>query len=243
MASTNFKQWNPPANNMESDTNYNADTLRANGIPSGVGGSGVLAPSITHNKLFYQVTTFVTALANFLVGLGLSPNDGSASPSTALANLTAIFQSAFAQPTNTSTYKYSATGGSTSTTGAILYTFNIPTSILKVGSVVHFVCSVGAVSASAEFYLGGTIIDGVSGLGASSFYAFDLVLSNISGSTYTFFYVSRAGTSSNSINLLAQSPGNTSKSGTSSGGNLVLTVSQFSSGSLTGLFAYATVNS
>lgn len=73
--SSDFLQWNPAANNQENDAAYSADTLRANGIPSGVGGSGVLAPSLTHNKLYYQLSTMVAALAQFGANQGQTMSD------------------------------------------------------------------------------------------------------------------------------------------------------------------------
>lgn len=85
MPSTNFIQWNPGAANQETDATYSADTQRS-------GGAAVNSPfsSALANKLFYQLSTFVTAFANVLVAKGFSPNDGSASPGSALANLQAI---------------------------------------------------------------------------------------------------------------------------------------------------------
>jgi hypothetical protein len=85
LASTNFKQWNPPANNMESDSAYAADSQRT-------GGAAVNSPfaSALANKLFYQFSTFLTGFANAFVGKGLSLNDGSADPSTAVATIQSI---------------------------------------------------------------------------------------------------------------------------------------------------------
>lgn len=74
--STNFLQWNPGAANQENDAVYAADGQRT-------GGATLNAPfpSALANKLFYQVTTMVAALANALVVKGYSPQD---------ANLTAL---------------------------------------------------------------------------------------------------------------------------------------------------------
>jgi hypothetical protein len=85
MPSTNFIQVNPNANNQETDSAYSSDSQRSGGMVSGV------FASILANKIFYQSSTFITAFANFLVAKGYSPNDGSASPSTALANLQTVF--------------------------------------------------------------------------------------------------------------------------------------------------------
>lgn len=74
MASTNFLQWNPTLANQETDTAYAADASRT-------GGAGVDAifPSSTANKLFYQMSTFITALANALVTKGYTTSDASLS--------------------------------------------------------------------------------------------------------------------------------------------------------------------
>jgi hypothetical protein len=68
--STNIQQWNPTAANQESDTAYTADTLRSGGAvdPS-------VFPSITANKLFYQLSTFIVALANALAAKGYVVSD------------------------------------------------------------------------------------------------------------------------------------------------------------------------
>lgn len=85
MATTNFKQWNPTGANIESDATYTADSQRSGGA-----GSGSIFASALANKLFFQLTVFVTALATALVNKGYSPNDGSASFGSALANLVAV---------------------------------------------------------------------------------------------------------------------------------------------------------
>jgi hypothetical protein len=66
---TNFEQWNPTSANQENDAAYLADTQRTGGAVSGE------FPSPTANKLFYQVTTFITALANMLAAKGYSTSD------------------------------------------------------------------------------------------------------------------------------------------------------------------------
>jgi hypothetical protein len=82
--STNFLQVNPACNNQESDAAYASDTQRSGGMVSGV------FASLLANKIFYQSSTFYTALAEALVAKGYSPNDGSAAPGTALVNLTTV---------------------------------------------------------------------------------------------------------------------------------------------------------
>ena len=86
VGTTNFLQIDPNATNAESDTTYAADTTRSGGL---VTNQIVASPFL--NKVLYQLSTYITAQANALVAKGYSPNDGSATPSTALANLAAVF--------------------------------------------------------------------------------------------------------------------------------------------------------
>lgn len=72
--STNFLQWNPTQANQENDSAYLADPQRTGGSPTGVD-----FPSATANKLFYQVSTFIAALANSLSNKGYNPTDASVS--------------------------------------------------------------------------------------------------------------------------------------------------------------------
>ena len=74
---TNALQWNPTQANQESDTAYAADSERTGGAVSGQ------FPSATANKLFYQLSTYITALATMLANKGYSNNDSN------LANLVA----------------------------------------------------------------------------------------------------------------------------------------------------------
>lgn len=62
--STNFKVFNQNLTNMMDDANYNTSNYRLNGAVSG------LAPSNIHNKLYYQVSTMVAALAQSLANKG-----------------------------------------------------------------------------------------------------------------------------------------------------------------------------
>ena len=78
---TNFLQWNPSKNNQLSDGDYNSSTVRSNGIQSGV---RTAAASNLHNKLYYQVSTMVKALADMLIAKGYNPQD------TTLATLTTV---------------------------------------------------------------------------------------------------------------------------------------------------------
>ena len=83
---TNFIQFNPNALNQENDSAYAADSLRAGGAPA-----NAIYPSPLANKSFFQWSTFIAAFAQMMAVKGYSPNDGSASPGSALANLEAVF--------------------------------------------------------------------------------------------------------------------------------------------------------
>jgi hypothetical protein len=80
---TNFLQWNPGAANQENDAAYLADTLRSTGAPI----DGIF-PSATANKVLYQLSTMVLALANFIVSRGFAASDAN------LATLTAQLEAA-----------------------------------------------------------------------------------------------------------------------------------------------------
>lgn len=88
--STNFLQWNAPQANQETDAEYLADTQRANGAPV-----GAVFPSPLANKLFYQMSTMCTAIADALVSFGESPSDAN------LATLTALMEKYLSIPTIT----------------------------------------------------------------------------------------------------------------------------------------------
>jgi hypothetical protein len=83
MASNNFLQWNPAATNQETDAAYLADSQRA---------SGASDPSIFDaalaNKLFYQLSTGMTALTQMMAYKGFPMSDVSLSALAAqLANI------------------------------------------------------------------------------------------------------------------------------------------------------------
>ena len=90
--SHNFQQWNPSAVNQETDSQYTADVSRS-------GGAAVNSTFLSKlaNKLFFQASTFYTAFAQMMVNKGYSPNDGSAAPATAVANLAALFANIMTQ--------------------------------------------------------------------------------------------------------------------------------------------------
>jgi hypothetical protein len=66
---TNFLQWNPTEANQESDSEYSADTFRADGAVGGI------FPAETGNKLFYQVAAFCAAYATMMANKGYTVND------------------------------------------------------------------------------------------------------------------------------------------------------------------------
>lgn len=70
--SSNFIQWDPGGANMDSDTDYNADAQRISGAIN-----GQIFNDKTANKLFYQVTTFVTAFSGALASKGYDVSDAS----------------------------------------------------------------------------------------------------------------------------------------------------------------------
>lgn len=83
MPTTNALQWNPTAVNQENDATYLTDTQRLGGAanPS-------LFDARLANKLFYQLTTYVTALGQMLANKGYTTSDASLSVLTnVLANI------------------------------------------------------------------------------------------------------------------------------------------------------------
>lgn len=72
MGSTNFKQWNPDYNNMETDTQFLGDQQRLGGAVAGV------FPSSLANKFYGQLSAMVTALAQMLANKDFVVEDGSA---------------------------------------------------------------------------------------------------------------------------------------------------------------------
>jgi len=83
--STNFLVLNPTCANQESDATYASDSTRTGGYAT-----DQIVPSPLLNKFSYQASIFITALAQALVAKGYSPNDGSASPISALTALTTV---------------------------------------------------------------------------------------------------------------------------------------------------------
>lgn len=81
--SSNFQLWNPTQANQDSDLQYNTDAQRVGGAPN-----GVPFPSMTGNKLFYQLSTAVWALMTMMANKGFNVSD--ANPSTLASVLAAI---------------------------------------------------------------------------------------------------------------------------------------------------------
>lgn len=85
--STNFLQFNPAANNQETDGQYNGDALRVEGIPFST--SGTIWPSPSANKVLFQLSTMVAALGQFIANQGQNALDSN------LANLITAITNAF----------------------------------------------------------------------------------------------------------------------------------------------------
>jgi len=72
MATSNFLQWNPTAANQESDSTYLADSQRVGGATDPSIFDAALA-----NKLFYQLSTGMTALMQMMAYKGFPVSDAS----------------------------------------------------------------------------------------------------------------------------------------------------------------------
>lgn len=68
---TNFLQFDASKNNMMSDASYSASTFLARGAVTGV------ASSSAHNKLFYQISTMMAAIAQMMETKGYTISDTS----------------------------------------------------------------------------------------------------------------------------------------------------------------------
>lgn len=66
---TNFLVWNPSQNNQQTDGTYLLETERTGGATTGI------FPANVANKLFYQCTTMITALAQAMVNKGFEMQD------------------------------------------------------------------------------------------------------------------------------------------------------------------------
>lgn len=68
---TNFLQFDPIKNNMQSDSIYQASSFRSQGAMTGI------ASASAHNKLFYQLSTMIAALAHMMESKGYPMEDTS----------------------------------------------------------------------------------------------------------------------------------------------------------------------
>lgn len=66
---TNFLQWNPGQLNQQSDGEYLVEPQRTDGADTGI------YPSTLANKMFYQCTTMVVAIAQMMVNKGYEMQD------------------------------------------------------------------------------------------------------------------------------------------------------------------------
>lgn len=153
---TNFELWSgtSPFNNAESDAAYAADAQRANGAVN-----GPFDPTLA-NKFFGQESIFTNAMVQMLVGKNYSPNDGSASPSTALAALTTVLNNIL---TNADRPLYTGGAATLSTNPSMTFSLTAPiplalfNGILRLSAGVHCPSALsGAVT--AEVLIGTSVI-------------------------------------------------------------------------------------
>lgn len=76
---TNMQQWNPNAANQETDAQYAADSQRAQGAQNT---SIFMSP--TANKMFYQMSTYLTALFQAFANKGYTTSDSNLNTLTAV---------------------------------------------------------------------------------------------------------------------------------------------------------------
>ena len=100
MGSNSFLQWNPGAANQETDAAYAADTQRTGGAAAPSLFSSVLA-----NKLFFQLSTMVAALAQVMANAGQTVSDANLSNLEAAITATFPLLSQLAGTTNPSGYQ------------------------------------------------------------------------------------------------------------------------------------------
>jgi hypothetical protein len=153
--STNFLQINPNATNQESDAAYASDTQRSGGMVSGV------FASILANKIFYQMSIFVTAMCHMLTGKNYSPNDGSASPGTALSALTTILSNILTNYDRPLFNGPAAVGGANPSMQVILPSGWVPAAmffgILRISAGAYVVTS-GSAGVNVQVLIGSSVI-------------------------------------------------------------------------------------
>lgn len=134
---TNFQQFNPTSANQETDSQYTGDAQRVGGAPV-----NSVFPSKLGNKLFYQLSTMVAAIGQFIANRGFNASD------TNLANLVIAFTNALRTLVGITTINvvaFSATPNfdlSLGTTQKIILTGNVTSSTFSNvtnGGVYNFI--------------------------------------------------------------------------------------------------------
>jgi hypothetical protein len=139
---TNFLQFNPGANNQETDSAYLADSQRSSGAID-----GQEFPSILANKAFYQWSTFIAAFAAALANKNYSTSDANiATLESVLANIVTFAD----LKSNLTSVSFSTTPvfNATSTNGFdFVLAANVTSSTLtgqQIGQTLTFVIKQGA---------------------------------------------------------------------------------------------------
>jgi hypothetical protein len=111
---TNFVQVNPAAANQENDGTYAADPLTTGGV-----GVDDILPSPWLNKVWFQASTFICALAYVMANWGAGFNIVDTNLATLQAQILAFFQSLIGVPTCVRTDKTATyLSGTTYTNGS-----------------------------------------------------------------------------------------------------------------------------
>ena len=174
---TNLLQWNPTQANQETDAAYAADSQRAGGAvdPS-------LFASVLANKLFFQCTTYLTALFQAFANKGFTTSD--ASLATLTAQCANFLTSADVKPglqyvLYAPTLVFDATqanGFQVTLTGGLSFTVTGAT----VGQLITLVFTQDGVGGRAVTYPGNVLSPGVPSVaaGASSAQLFQVLNDN-----------------------------------------------------------------
>jgi len=123
----NFKEFNSSLTNIESDSSYNTDTTRINGVGTG------MASSLLHNKLFRQASVMVTALAQFIANTNNNVSD------TSLANLITAMTTAIASKNDLNTWALNKTVADTGTANSYKVSSGFSYNALYTGMIIKFV--------------------------------------------------------------------------------------------------------
>lgn len=144
---TNFLQWNPGESNQQTDTQYSADAQRTGGFQT-----NQEVPSPLLNKILYQTSTMVTAIADAMANAGLSPSDAN------LAALTALFEQILALNFGYQNLAFTATptwDATANSTFAMTLTGNVTVQTLSgliAGQLVTFIWTQDAVGSRTVAY-------------------------------------------------------------------------------------------